>query len=192
MLNGFACPRLGIHFAGLAPAVLNLPTVMQLKYALAAALLSVGCVTAQLAQIPASQCGPGTTPVPGFFPTLNATSTGSAAAGDDLTFTMTPYTTGGISAIIIGFQSVAVPLPCGNDPLAPTSCTIYADVEEFFFIGPFPQSGGWSMPAITIPPGLAGNSMYAHGIEFVPSISGSCNFLGFEFALSEAWQVTFE
>lgn len=82
--------------------------------------------------------------------------------------------------------------PCGLDPLAPTSCTSFADVEELFFIGPFPQSGSWSLPAITIPAGFRGNMMYAHGFVFVPNTSGSCNFLGFEFALSQAWQVTFE
>tara|TARA_R110002094_G_scaffold136255_5_gene127972 strand:+ start:2800 stop:3297 length:498 start_codon:yes stop_codon:yes gene_type:complete len=165
---------------------------MQLKYVLAAALISVGSATAQLTQIPATQCGPGTAPAPGFFPELAVTSTGAAGAGDQLTFTMTPFTNGGLSAIVIGFTNFSLPLPCGIDPLAPTSCTIRADVEEFFVLGPFPQAGGWSMPAITIPPGLAGNAMYAHGIEFVPSVAGACNFLGFEFALTQAWQIAFQ
>lgn len=165
---------------------------MQAKSVLAAALLGVASVSAQVASIPNSQCAPGPTPLPGFFPDMTVSSSGGAAAGDQLQLTMTPYSAAGISAIIVGFQNVALPVPCGFDPLSPTACIIYADVEEFFFIGPFPQSGSWSLPTITIPPGLTGGVMYTQGIEFVPGAAGACSFVGFDFALTTAWTITFE
>ena len=130
--------------------------------------------------IPNSQCGPGASPAPGSYPTLSVSSSnGVPSPFSTLSITMAPSAPLSLSLLVIGWSNISLPLPgCGSG-----SCTLVPSLDDLTV------AIGAPTRSIFLPPGFSGAEIYTQGVEFVPGVTGACNFSGLEFLLTSATKV---